>query len=109
VWSSNGYGPTEGTTFTCCRTVTKAAEVGASVPIWQTHRRHTGVRVGSADASGAGWSNGRVCTSAVMAWREATGNGAADCWNALSPLPFGVGNPVISHGDKVKWLRRGVS
>ncbi|MET0647060.1 MAG: amino acid adenylation domain-containing protein, partial [Pyrinomonadaceae bacterium] len=29
----NGYGPTEGTTFTCCHEVGGAGEVGASVPI----------------------------------------------------------------------------
>ena len=29
----NGYGPTEGTTFTCCHRVTDAATLGASVPI----------------------------------------------------------------------------
>ncbi|HEY0172161.1 MAG TPA: amino acid adenylation domain-containing protein, partial [Pyrinomonadaceae bacterium] len=29
----NGYGPTEGTTFTCCHEVRDAAEVGATVPI----------------------------------------------------------------------------
>ena len=29
----NGYGPTENTTFTCCRRLTDPSEVGASVPI----------------------------------------------------------------------------
>ena len=29
----NGYGPTEGTTFTCCHRVTDLASLGASVPI----------------------------------------------------------------------------
>src|SRR6185436_1020979 len=29
----NGYGPTENTTFTCCRPLTAASEAGASVPI----------------------------------------------------------------------------
>jgi aspartate racemase len=29
----NGYGPTEGTTFTCCHPMTDPREVGASVPI----------------------------------------------------------------------------
>src|SRR6185436_5754282 len=29
----NGYGPTENTTFTCCRPLTAPSEVGASVPI----------------------------------------------------------------------------
>ncbi|MGE5275910.1 MAG: amino acid adenylation domain-containing protein, partial [Acidobacteriota bacterium] len=29
----NGYGPTEGTTFTCCHTVSRDEPVGASVPI----------------------------------------------------------------------------
>src|SRR5262249_15458448 len=29
----NGYGPTEGTTFTCCHRVTDAASIGSSLPI----------------------------------------------------------------------------
>ncbi|XHS78790.1 amino acid adenylation domain-containing protein [Burkholderiaceae bacterium UC74_6] len=29
----NGYGPTEGTTFTCCYAMTRATTIGASVPI----------------------------------------------------------------------------
>jgi amino acid adenylation domain-containing protein len=29
----NGYGPTEGTTFTCCHTITRADAQGASIPI----------------------------------------------------------------------------
>jgi len=29
----NGYGPTEGTTFTCCHAMTRATVIGASVPI----------------------------------------------------------------------------
>ncbi|HVF48754.1 MAG TPA: amino acid adenylation domain-containing protein, partial [Pyrinomonadaceae bacterium] len=29
----NGYGPTEGTTFTCCHTMTRESEIDASVPI----------------------------------------------------------------------------
>ena len=30
---SNGYGPTEGTTFTCCYSITEAGNIGASVPV----------------------------------------------------------------------------
>ncbi|MGH9334464.1 MAG: AMP-binding protein [Vicinamibacteria bacterium] len=29
----NGYGPTENTTFTCCHVMTRASDIGTSVPI----------------------------------------------------------------------------
>ncbi len=103
---TNGYGPTEGTTFTCCRTVTKAAEAGTSVPI--------GKPIGAT----------RVCVldpqmrpAPVGAAGELYigGDGLARGYWQRAPLtaerfvpdPFGVGTRLYRTGDKVKWLRAG--
>jgi amino acid adenylation domain-containing protein len=102
----NGYGPTEGTTFTCCCKVTKAAEVGASIPIgkpigatyvYVLDPQMRPVPVGATGElyiGGDGLARGYWQRAPLTAER-------------FVPDPFGVGTRLYRTGDQVKWLRAG--
>jgi amino acid adenylation domain-containing protein len=98
----DGYGPTEGTTFTCCHRLTAAAQVGASLPIG---RPIANARVHVLDAHGA--------PVPVGAWGElaAGGEGLARGYlgrpdltaERFVPDPFGQpGGRLYRTGDRVR-------
>ncbi len=111
----NGYGPTEGTTFTCCHRMTGPEQVGASVPIGrpianaQVYVVDEGLRpvppgvVGELVAGGEGLARGYLGRPELTAER-------------FVPDPFagggseGEGEPggrLYRTGDRVRWLPDG--
>ncbi|MEA2694498.1 MAG: hypothetical protein QOJ16_3885, partial [Acidobacteriota bacterium] len=97
----NGYGPTEGTTFTCCATVT--GPVGAAVPLG---RPIANTRVQVVDAGGrrvpagvAGelWAGGDGLARGYLGRPELTAE-------RFVPDPFGgAGERLYRTGDRVRW------
>jgi len=104
----DGYGPTEGTTFTCCQPLRSAAEVGAAVPIGRPIANTT------AQVADAG---GRPAAIGVPGELMIGGDGLArgylrrPDWTAerFVPDPFGgeSGRRLYRTGDRVRWLADG--
>jgi amino acid adenylation domain-containing protein len=103
----NGYGPTEGTTFTCCHRLTDARQVGGSVPI--------GRPIGNARAYVL---DDRLEPVPVGGWGElyAGGEGLARGYlgrpdltaERFVPDPFGEpGGRLYRTGDRVRWQADG--
>ncbi|HET6851468.1 MAG TPA: amino acid adenylation domain-containing protein, partial [Pyrinomonadaceae bacterium] len=104
----NGYGPTESTTFTCCRRVNKAAEAGASIPIGkpigatQVHVLDPKMRPVPVGATGELYIGGDGLARGYWQRPSLTAE-------RFVPNPFsrGGGERLYCTGDKVKWLRAG--
>jgi amino acid adenylation domain-containing protein len=97
----NGYGPTEGTTFTCCFPMTSAAEVGATVPLG---RPIGNTRVHVLDAAlrplPAGvW--GELCVAGDGLARGYLGRPDLTA-ERFVPDPFGDGGRLYRTGDVVR-------
>jgi aspartate racemase len=104
----NGYGPTENTTFSCCRVMTSASDVGASVPIGRpianTHAYVLDGRMnpcplgvpGELYVGGAGLARDYLRRPSLTAERFVP--------DALSSEP---GARLYRTGDLVRWLPSG--
>ena len=98
----NGYGPTEGTTFTCCHHLLDATGLESSVPIgrpvpntsvWVLNRHLQPVPVGVPGelfAGGDGLARGYAGRPDLTAER-------------FAPSPFGDGERLYRTGDLVRW------
>ena len=73
----NGYGPTEGTTFTCCHAIARDAERGADRYRSAPDRQHAGLRARRADGAGAA-RRARRSLHRWDGWRGATCGGPSD-------------------------------
>jgi len=102
----NGYGPTEGTTFTCCHRVLHPAALKSSVPVgrpvpntlvWVLDHHLQPVPVGVPGelyAGGDGIARGYAGLPDLTAER-------------FVPSPFGEGERLYRTGDLVRWLPDG--
>jgi amino acid adenylation domain-containing protein len=104
----DGYGPTEGTTFTCCQPLRSAAEVGAAVPIGRPIA-NTVVQV--VDAAGELAAIGAAGELLIGGDGLARGYLRRPEWTAekFVPDPFGgePGRRLYRTGDRVRWLADG--
>jgi amino acid adenylation domain-containing protein/non-ribosomal peptide synthase protein (TIGR01720 family) len=105
---TNGYGPTENTTFSCCYRITNSSEFGASVPIGKPISNTQAYIVDSAM---------RLVPPGVRGELVLGGDGLADCylkrpgWTSerFIPNPFAEvsGERMYRTGDYARWLPDG--
>ncbi len=104
----DGYGPTEGTTFSCCQPLRSTAEVGAAVPIGRPIA-NTVVQV--VDADGQLAAIGAAGELLIGGDGLARGYLRRPEWTAekFVPDPFGgePGRRLYRTGDRVRWLADG--
>jgi amino acid adenylation domain-containing protein len=104
----NGYGPTEGTTFTCCQPLRSAGEVGAAVAIGRPIA-NTVVQV--VDGSGQLAPVGVAGELVIGGDGLARGYLRRPDWTAerFVPDPFGdePGRRLYRTGDRARWLADG--
>ncbi|MEE8585965.1 MAG: amino acid adenylation domain-containing protein, partial [Acidobacteriota bacterium] len=102
----NGYGPTEGTTFSCCQPLSRSEEVSETVPIGTPIANTTAYVLdgelhpaplevgGELFIGGEGLARGYLNRPGLTAER-------------FVPHPFGDGERLYRSGDQVRWRREG--
>jgi amino acid adenylation domain-containing protein len=105
----NGYGPTEGTTFTCCHVITDVGDTTATVPIGRpiantrVYVLDEGLRLLPVGAAGELYVGGDGLARGYLNRPELTAE-------RFVPAPFSTepGARLYRTGDRVRWLEGGV-
>jgi len=104
----NGYGPTEGTTFTCCHAMTHPRQIGSSVPVGtpianaRVYVLDPGQRLVPAGVAGELYLGGDGLARGYLGRPELTAE-------RFVPDPFGAltgkaGERLYRTGDRVRWI-----